>query len=59
MFGRLRAYTMNEGPSGSLVGRVQAIIETFDVSTEQAQEQAYGLAALAEGWGGECAQHHD
>lgn len=35
------------------------ILATFDVSPQEAQEHAYGLAALAEGWGGTNAQQHD
>ena len=51
---------MNEEPSPSHVARVRdAILATFDVSPQEAQEQAYGLAALAEGWGGAEAQQHD
>ena len=51
---------MKEETSASLVARVRDIIlATFDVSTEQAQEQAYGLATLAEGWGGPDVQRLD
>ena len=51
---------MNEEPSPSHVARVRdVILATFDVSPQEAQEQAFGLAALAEGWGGAGAQQHD
>ena len=51
---------MNEAPSPSLVAQVRDVIfATFDVSFEQAQEHAHGLAALAEGWGGESVQRLD
>jgi hypothetical protein len=43
---------MSDFPSPSLVGIVQnLILETFDVSKEEARDYASGLAALAEGWG--------
>jgi hypothetical protein len=51
---------MNEDPSPLHVAQVRnVILATFDISPEEAQEQAYGLAVLAEGWGGEGAQQHD
>ncbi|MEA3210617.1 MAG: hypothetical protein QOE70_3674 [Chthoniobacter sp.] len=51
---------MNEEPSPEHVARVRnLILATFDVSPQTADEQAHGLAALAEGWGGEGAQQHD
>jgi len=51
---------MNESPSPELVAQVREIIvATFDVSAQDAQEQAYGLAALAEGWGDGDAQQLD
>jgi hypothetical protein len=51
---------MNEGTSPSLVAQVRdVILAAFDVSSEQAQEYAYGLATLAEGWGGEGMQRLD
>jgi hypothetical protein len=38
--------------SASLVARVQReILETFDVSEQEAYQRAYELVALAEGWG--------
>ena len=39
-------------PITPLVRRVQQlIVETFDVSDDQAQEYAAGMVSLAEGWG--------
>lgn len=51
---------MNQEPSPAHVTRVRdVILATFVVSPQEAEEQAYGLAALAEGWGGEGAEQHD
>lgn len=51
---------MNEGPSPSLVARIRdVILATFDVSAKEAQEQACGLAVLAEGWGNQSVKQLD
>lgn len=51
---------MKETSSSSLVAQIRdVILATFNVSFEQAQEHAQGLAALAEGWGSESAQQVD
>jgi hypothetical protein len=43
---------MSDSPSSSLVSRVQGLImETFDVSEQEAHDRASGLVLLAEGWG--------
>ena len=44
---------MGDDPTPSLIAGIQSLIlQYFEVSTEEAHEHAYGLAALAEGWGG-------
>jgi hypothetical protein len=51
---------MNEEPFPAHIARVRdVILATFDVSPQEAQERAYGLAVLAEGWGGESALERD
>jgi|GEM_PF-4118236 len=51
---------MNESPSPSLVHHVKdMMLATFDITTEDAYNRAYVLAATAEGWGGEGKLHLD